>query len=683
MKLKKNWLCMFLTLLIFTLNSIPVLGETNEQENHDLTLAPYFYIEGADPSSVDHFPLKETDVTTNINGVIAETYVTQVYANEGEDVINASYVFPASTRVTVHGMKMEIGNQVVTATIKEKEEAKQEFEAAKSEGKSASLLEQERPNVFSMNVANIMPGDTVRIELHYTELIVPTDGIYQYVFPTVVGPRYAGPAEDDSDNDDSWVAAPYLKDGKTPAGEYNITVNLATGVPITDLASKSHQVDVNWNHAADANVTLTNPKEYAGNRDFILDYKLTGQEVRSGFMLNTGETENFFMLTIQPPERFNAEAIPPREYVFVLDVSGSMEGYPLDTAKDLIRDLVTNLRETDSFNLILFSNEFTQLAPESLPATTDNIKKAVDFIDQQFGGGGTELAPALTRAIELPTNDRISRSIVIITDGYLSGEAEIFDLIDENLSATSFFSFGIGTSVNHYLIDGIAKAGLGESFTVTDSEDAAKTAERFRTYIQSPILTDIQVSYQGVDAYDIEPAVLPTLFAQRPIVLLGKWRGEPTGTITITGKTGDQDYLQEIPLAEVTATENSDAIRYLWARKRVERLTDYGGYHDEEAIKKEVTELGLNYSMMTRYTSFVAVIDTIRNPDGNSTDVDQPLPLPLHVSDLAVGGGYTIGSEPGTLILVFGTAMILFASFLFQAKKRKSIAVRGRKDEDR
>lgn len=182
----------------------PVVHAETEEEDKDVTLAPYFFIEGADPD-VDHLPLKGTEVTTNINGIITETWVTQTYANEGEHPINASYVFPASTKVSVHGMKMEIGNQVVTAVIKEKEEAKQEYEEAKNEGKSASLLEEKRSNVFTMDVANIMPGDTVRIELHYTEMIESTEGTYQFVFPTVVGPRYAGTVDEEEAEAGSWV----------------------------------------------------------------------------------------------------------------------------------------------------------------------------------------------------------------------------------------------------------------------------------------------------------------------------------------------------------------------------------------------------------------------------------------------------------------------------------------------
>lgn len=666
MKNLKNRLWILFSVLILAM--MPVTVHAAESENEDVTLSPYFYVENADPG-LDSLPLKATDVMTNINGVIAETYVTQTYTNEGTRPINASYVFPASTKVSVHGMKMTIGDKVVTAQIKEKETAKEEFEQAKSEGKSASLLEQQRANVFTMSVANIMPGDVIRIELHYTELISPTEGIYQFVFPTVVGPRYASPTMDENGETAEWVETPYLQEGKTPDAAYNITVNLSTGVPISNLTCNSHDINVVQGSDSTAKVTLSDPDDYAGDRDFILDYQLTGQEVNCGLMLYEGETENFFMLMVQPPERFEPEDIPPREYIFVLDISGSMYGYPLDTAKELIRDLVGSLKETDRFNLLLFADDVVSLSSKSLPATSTNIKRAINLIDNSDGGGGTELLQALEKASSIPAQEGVSRSVVVITDGYVYGEKVIFDHVRQNLDTTSFFSFGIGTAVNRYLVEGIANVGEGEAFVVTNSKDAADTAKRFRTYIQSPLLTDIQISYEGFDAYDVEPAVQPTLFAQKPVVLFGKWRGEASGTIQIAGKTGSQDYVQEISVADVTPSDENGALAYLWARKRVEQLTDYT-LSDEDVVKDEVTNIGLAYSMMTPYTSFIAVVDTVRNTEGSSTDVKQPSPLPSGVSNLAVSSGYTIGSEPQEMILVCMMLLVLIVGAFWRMHRK-------------
>ena len=660
MKETKYLLCWLFVVMAFVACSAIVYGAEN---SNDKTLAPYFFVEGKD-GSVDSFPLKGTSVTANINGVIADIYVVQTYANEGEKPINASYVFPASTRVSVHGMKMEIGDNVVVARIKEREEAKQEFEEAKSEGKSASLLEQQRPNVFTMNIANIMPGDVVRVELHYTEMVVSTEGVYQFVFPTVVGPRYTN---ENTPAMEQWAASPYLPDGKTPPGKYDITVNLSTGVAIAELSCKSHEIDVAWDNEAAASVTLANSKDFAGNRDFILDYKLAGRMVNCGLTLYEDETEKFFMLMIQPPERVSAGDILPREYIFVLDVSGSMHGYPLDTAKELIRNLIGRLKETDTFNLILFSGASKQLSAKSLPASADNIKLAINLIERENGWGGTELAPALKKAVSVPRGKGFSRSVVVITDGYIAEEKAIFDIINKNLDDTNFFSFGIGTGVNRHLTDGIAKAGLGESFVVTEASEAKSQAERFREYIQSPVLTNINVKFNGFEVYDVEPAKQPDLFAQRPIVVFGKWRGEPTGEINVSGNTGNGDFAQTIAVSGAEPSEDNSAIRFLWARTKVETLTDYGLKDQEEgAVKKAVTELGLKYSMMTPHTSFVAVLEKVRNTCGESADVNQPLPLPLGVSNLAVGG-YGVGSEPGFAIL----AALALAVLVYCSRKRR------------
>lgn len=667
MREKKNWLCILLGVLVFTVCCLPACAEGTDGDG-DETLAPYFFIEGTDPS-IDCLPLKGTEATVDIASTIAEIRVVQTYANEGKRPISASYVFPASTQVTVHGMTMEVGGTTVSARIREKEEAKEEFEEAKSEGKSASLLEEQRPNVFTMDVANIMPGDTVRIELHYTELLTPEEGTYQFVFPTVVGPRYARQSEGENGSNDDWTASPYLEEGSTSEGTYDITVHLSAEVPITDLACRSHETEMVWTEESEVQVTLSDTGTFAGDRDYILEYRLTGEEMNSGLMLYEGETENYFLLTIQPPERYEPEDIPPREYIFVVDVSGSMYGYPLDTAKELIRNLVRDLREEDCFNVILFSDIVSEMSLESVAATQVNMECAMTLIDRQTGGGGTELASALDDAVNMPAKEGTSRSIVVVTDGYISNEEEIFARIRDNLGNTSFFSFGIGSSVNRYLVEGIADAGMGEAYVVTEESKASEAAERFRTHIEAPVLTDIRVEFDGFDAYDIVPGQVSTLFARKPIVLSGKWRGEPSGVIRLSGKTGNQAYVQEIQASEAEPSEGNRAIRYLWARKRVEELTDYGFRSDDKSVKEEVTAIGLDCSMLTPYTSFVAVLDTVRNPDGESTDVDQPSPLPSGVSGFAVGGGYLIGAEPSDRILLLLSAPALLIGILLRRKK--------------
>lgn len=632
------------------------------QTRQDKTLSPYFFVQG-DPG-VDRLPLKDTRVEINVSGIIADVTVLQTYNNEGSRPINARYVFPASTRAAVYAMHMQIGDQIIVAKIKEREKAKAEFDEAKKEGKSASLLEQDRPNVFSMNLANIMPGDQVEIQLRYTELLVPTDGVYEVVFPTIVGPRYSSQPESGATVDDHFVKTPYLRQGNKPTSTFHISARVSAGVPIRDLNCASHQILPQWQSPSVAQLVSDDTDPYQGNRDFILRYRLAGDKIVSGLILYQGEDENFFLYMAQPPVRITGADIPVREYVFVVDVSGSMDGFPLNTAKQLLRDLIGQLRPTDLFNVVLFAGDSTVLSEKSLPADGQSISDAIRLIEQQRGNGGTELLSAIQTAMSLPRQADVSRSIVLVTDGYISGEKGVFDYIREHLDQSNVFSFGIGAAVNRYLIEGVARAGMGEAFMVTQEEEAPAVAAKFREYIQNPVLTDIKFQANGFDIYDVHPSHVPDLFAQRPVILFGKWRGPVVGTIELHGKTGQGEYLTRVDVAGVQPDDANRALRYLWARSRVAELSDYGSKNLDEDQIGAITSLGLKYNLLTQYTSFIAVREVVTNTQGPAKDVNQPLPLPVGVSDLAVGQGTESGSEPELIWLITACIMITLMMIL-------------------
>jgi Ca-activated chloride channel homolog len=350
----------------------------------------------------------------------------------------------------------------------------------------------------------------------------------------------------------------------------------------------------------------------------------------------------------QPPQRVAADEIPPREYIFVVDVSGSMDGFPLNTSKQLLRDLIGRLKPTDQFNVVLFAGDSTVLSPTSLAANQENINRAIGLIEQQRGSGGTELLAAIKEAMSLPQQATVARSIVLVTDGYVSGEAGVFDYIRENLNQSNVFAFGIGSSVNRYVIEGVAKAGMGEPFIVTNPSEAPAIAGKFREYIQTPVLTDIKIQAKGFEIYDVQPSHFPDLLAQRPVILFGKWRGPVSGTFELSGKTGRGDYATTFDVSTVQPDESNRALRYLWARSRIAELSDYGFGDVSEDRVKEITALGLKYNLLTQYTSFIAVRQKVTNPNGSAENVEQPLPLPVGVSDLAVG------SEPELVWLLVG-----------------------------
>jgi Ca-activated chloride channel family protein len=651
-----------LTVFVVLVTFLPALAEDQSNDN---ILSPYFFVEGSNPG-VESFPLKSTRVTANITGVISNVVVTQIYENQGNVPIHAKYIFPGSTRAAVHGMRIRVGDKAVVARIREREKAAKEFKQAQAEGKSASLLEQQRPNVFSMAVANILPGDRVEVELTYSEMLVPEQGIYKFVYPTVVGPRYSNTPEALARENDKWVHSPYLHQDQRSPATFSIRVNLSTGVPLADLRTPSHQTRIDWENPAVARVSLDND---TGTRDFILDYRLSGKQIQSGLLVFESPQENFFLLTVQPPERVPAQDIPPREYIFVLDVSGSMHGFPLNTAKRVLETLIGNLKATDTFNVILFSGGSRVLSPTSVAANSQNVARALAVIEGSTGGGGTELEAALRRAIQLPRSRWESRSIVVVTDGYIAEERGVFTLIHENLNSTNFFAFGIGSNVNRYLIEGIARAGQGEPFIVTKPEESGAAGDRFRNYIQSPVLTNVRVRYQGFDAFDVEPETQPDVFAERPVVLFGKWRGTKEGQIEVTGRTATGTFSKVFDLKESASRPEHGALPQLWARSRIARLSDFNfGGEDAEAVR-EVTTLGLTYSLLTAHTSFIAVLETVRNPGGQGSDVNQPLPLPDGVSDLAVGGQYGVGAEPSLWILL---CAVIWVFALAARRKRAS-----------
>ena len=605
-------------------------------ETADKTLSPYFFVKSEDPG-VDQLPLKATSLVVNIAGVIADVKVSQVYKNTGQKPLEAIYVFPASTRAAVYGMKMTIGERTIVAEVRERDEARAAYEQARQEGKSASLLEQQRPNVFQMNVANILPGDEIKTELQYTELVTPTDGIYEFVYPTVVGPRYSNQPEATAALSEKWSQNPYLHQGARPTYTFDMSITLTTGVPVREMTCPSHQVDIRYDNPSHARVSLAANEQFGGNRDFVLKYRLAGNQIEPGLLLYEGREENFFLLMVQPPKRFEVSQIPPREYIFIVDVSGSMHGFPLEISKKLMSGLLGGLRPIDAFNVLLFSGASQLLAEKSLPATPENIRQAQSLIGRQQGGGGTELLPALKRALSLPRSEKASRTLVMVTDGYVTVEPEAFDLIRKNLGASNFFSFGIGSSVNRFLIEGMARAGAGEPFVITKPEGAPAAAEKFRNTIVAPLLTRAHFELSGFEAYDVEPATIPDVFAERPVLIHGKWRGQPRGKVTVKGLAGNEPYSRTIEVSGIKPEEANAALRYLWARSRIAQLGDYNLLQRDDQRVTDITNLALRYNLLSAYTSFVAIDSEVRRKGGDVTTVKQPLPLPEGVSDLAVG----------------------------------------------
>lgn len=580
---------------------IPFIPENKD----DKTMSSYFFVFSND-STQARLPLEKTTANVLISGVIADVSVKQHYINTGDSTLEAVYIFPASTRAAVYAMNMKIGDRIVYAKIKEKEQARTEYQQALQEGQTASLLEQHRPNVFQMNVGNIRPGDTIIVEMSYTELIEPQNDIYEFVFPATVGARYSETGEDWNESQ--------------PFVPLNITAQINAGMPIESVRCASHKTEIsNKNGVA---VVEMQTKSKDENVDFVLKYSLKGKAVQSGLLLHEHDDENFFLLMMQPPETPDSTQIPPREYVFIIDVSGSMSGFPLDVSKKLIREMISNLRPVDRFNVMLFEASNSMLYETSVMANDSNIRKAIETIDKHEAGGGTRILPALQKALDFKGTENYSRSFIVVTDGYIVVEQEAFKLIRDNLNKANLFAFGIGRSCNRYLIEGMAYAGQGEPYFITNKKEALLYGTKFKEYIEKPVLTNIEVDYLNFEAYDTEPVSIPDVFSKRPVLLYGKYRGTPTGNITIKGLSGNNTYSQTFRVEDVS-NRNNPALRYLWARNRIKYISDYSKHFGGiENPQSEVTALGLKYNLLTEYTSFIAVDSLIRDNKQDTTKTE-------------------------------------------------------------
>ena len=621
----------FLILMTLTVLTVRAFA----QEDRSRTESPYFFVISSEPG-LDRLPLKKTSAQVTISGVIADVVVTQEYRNEGTSPLEAIYTFPASTNAAVYALEMVVGDRRIKAKIEERAKAREEYEEAKASGKRASLLEQHRPNVFQMNVSNIMPGDKIKVVLRYTELLIPEEGTYSFVYPTVVGPRYSG--ESTNNASVSFVSNPHTKKGTLTTYSYDMDVHLSAGMPIQHLSCQTHHVQKSFNTPTSASIKLAPTETTGGDRDFVLTYKLAGNTVESGLLLYEHGDENFFLLMVQPPKRVLKEEIPPREYIFIVDVSGSMHGFPINTSKTLLRNLVVNLRPTDRFNILVFESGAYWLSDESVPATLENVAKAGKFLDNQQGGGGTNMLSAMQKALSFPRSaENLSRSFVVVTDGYVSVEKQVFDIIRTKADKANVFAFGIGSSVNRFLIEGMSRAAQSEPFIVLDPEHADLEAEKFRRYVNTPVLTNVKKTFTGFDAYDVEPISIPDVLSERPVVIFGKYRGKSEGSITIEGTSGNKKYKKVFRVADHKADPRHGALRYLWARKKVQMLDDYNNMDSSPEITQRITSIGLRYNLLTAYTSFIAVEEKPARHGKELTTVKQALPMPQHVENSAIG----------------------------------------------
>jgi Ca-activated chloride channel family protein len=610
-------------------------------------------------------PLRHTDVRAEVTGFLARVNVTQEFENPFDEKIEAVYTFPLPQAAAVDDMTLKVGERVVKGKVMRREQAQAVYAAARSAGQVASLLDQERPNIFTQSVANIMPGERVTVVISYVETLKYEAGEYEFSFPTVVGPRYIpGTPQQGADPtrgtdrvpDAARISPPVAAKGTRAGHDISIEVSLDAGLPIEGLKSVSHEVEVERPAPSRARVRLKDSGAIP-NKDFVLRYDVAGQKIGDALLTHRGSRGGYFTLILQPPERVTVEDVTPKELVFVLDTSGSMSGFPIEKAKETMRLALEGLYPQDTFNLITFAGDTSILFPEPVPATPANLSKAKRFLDTREGGGGTEMMKAIKAALD-PSDARDHvRIVCFMTDGYVGNDMEIISEVQKHPNAR-VFSFGIGGSVNRFLLDKMAEHGRGEVEYVSLNEDGSAAARRFHERVRNPLLTDITVDWGGLPVADVYPKAIPDLFGAKPVVLTGRFTGPGRGVIRLRGRMGGNAFEREIAVTFPESQAEHEVLATLWARRRVEDLMseDYAGAQSgrmRDDLREAVTNLGLEYGLMTQFTSFVAVEEMTITDGGEPRRVEVPVELPEGVSPLAVSREYA----NFTLLSSGGTAM--------------------------
>jgi len=576
-------------------------------------------------------PLKHTEVQAEISGFLARVSVTQEFVNPTSHAIEAVYKFPLPGDAAVDGMEMRIGTRIVKGVVKRREEAEKLFDDARRRGQTAALLNQERPNIFTQAVTNIGPGERVRIVIQYVETVKYEDGHYEWVFPMVVGPRYI-PSSVPNGAD--------LKPNRAPQGtraghDINVRVTVDAGLPLRELTSATHLVDTLRGDASHALVSLKNQQSIP-NQDFILRYAVAGDRIDDAVLTHHNGRDGFFTLILQPPARVQPAEVTPKEIVFVIDTSGSMMGFPLEKIKEVMRFTFDGLNPRDRFNVITFSGDQHILFPAPVAATPANITAAWEFVRHRQGSGGTEMLPAIRMALTSSGSKDHVRVVCFMTDGEVGNDLEILAEIQRHPEAR-VFAFGIGSSTNRFLLDGMARHGRGEVEYVGLSSEASAAARRFYERVRTPLLTDVSFEVSGVPVAETYPRRLPDLFSAKPVVVVGRYNKAGRGIVRVRGMAAGKPWSREIAVDFPAQESKHDVLASLWARRKIDDLMnrDLVGVQRgtlDGQTKEAITQLGLTYKLMTQYTSFIAVDEKVVYQGGQPHRIEVPVEMPAGVS---------------------------------------------------
>jgi len=578
-------------------------------------------------------PLVSTDIEIAVTGPIARAVVTQRFVNPAERWVEGIYAFPLPENAAVDRLRMRIGNRFIEGKIEEREQAREIYEAAKAEGKKAALVEQERPNLFTNSVANIGPGEVVVTQIAFQQALAPKEGRWEIRMPLVAAPRYnpdpviqqvefdrdGWAVEDpvpDRDRVEAPIADPRSEDPDTIRNPVELSVDLAPGFEIATLESPFHAITATEPEPGRAQIALTGP--VPANRDFVLRWTPAEGDVRASLFRERVAGADHLLITLSPPDLGAAPPVKPREVIFVQDVSGSMSGTSIRQAREGLEMALRRLRPEDRFNIIVFNDDYAVYADHPLPATPDEIDKAVEAVRGLEAEGGTEMLPALDYALDdaSPEDDYL-RQVIFLTDGAVGNEAQMLALIDAELGRSRLFTVGIGSAPNSYFMRRAAEKGRGAHLYIGDLGEVAERMAELFAKIESPAITDLELNLPAGIEDETYPSPLPDLYAGNPLALAIK-APEAKGTAVLTGKRGAQDWRITLPLDQGA---ERPGVAKLWARRKIAGLEALALSPDlpaggREKVDAELLATALDYGLVSRLTALVAVDVTPSRPSG-------------------------------------------------------------------
>ena len=596
------------------------------------------------------FPLKHTSVYAQISGFLAQVEVKQHFHNPHKEKIEAVYVFPLPENSAVNEMIMVVGQRNIYGEIHKRMEARRIYEQARAAGKRTALLEQERPNIFTQSVANIQPGEEIVITIRYVQALKYDRGVYRYVFPMVVGPRFIPGAptgkkgtgwspDTNTVPDASRITPPVLKPGRRSGHDISLTVTLDAGLSIEDLNSKSHDIELTDEDVGKATVSIM-AQDTIPNKDFTLEYRVAEDKPRSAYLTHYSQQGGYLLLMIQPSLESVTQNLEPKEIFFVVDCSGSMSGYPIQKVKEAMYHCIQGISPDDTFQIIRFSSNASAFAPKPVPATRLHKEEALDYIQALYGSGGTRMIEGIKACLDYPQAAERQRIVFFMTDGFIGNDDQILAAIKEKVGTTRLFSFGVGSSPNRSLLERMAQVGRGTSQYIRQDQDAQPVITAMLSRISKPYLTDVEINWGGLAVIDVYPNPIPDLYSAQPLILFARYDTAGEGGVTLRGRINGEPYEEQIWISLPDWNPDNGSLASVWAREKIKylMLEKLGGRMP--SIEQEVTNLALEFNLMSQYTSFVAVDEVI--PEGSDTTLPRtiaiPVPMPEGVSFTGVFG---------------------------------------------